>query len=127
MPTQTTEKTTLTSARSGSGTSPTVFCAGVSVRHNATVVTCCIEQETSWSTARSGGFSFLEPTFGDLRVPHRRRHCSAAWKTAACLQNSSRTSQEVMANCENAGDFLRTVMEAMAKSREWNARLEPRA
>jgi glycosyltransferase involved in cell wall biosynthesis len=69
--------------------------------------------------AESQVFNLLEPRFGDLRVRHHRRKLLAAWKNTSLFMKTgleaSQIEQEVMANCENAGDFLRIVMEAMAR------------
>jgi hypothetical protein len=65
-------------------------------------------------------FNLLEPRFGDLRSASNRQKLLAAWLksrlfTATGL-NSDMIGRRVMAECRNAGDFLRTVMEETARS-----------
>ena len=120
MPTQTTEKTTLTSARSGSRSKAPVFVLGCP-RSGTTLLYHMLLSAGNFVVyrAESQVFNLLEPRFGDLRVPHHRRKLLAAWENSSLFTKTgleaSQIEQEVMANCENAGDFLRIVMEAMAR------------
>jgi glycosyltransferase involved in cell wall biosynthesis len=69
--------------------------------------------------AESQVFNLLEPRFGDLRIARNRRKLLEAWETSSLFTKTgleaSQVEQAVMANCENAGDFLRIVMELMAR------------
>jgi glycosyltransferase involved in cell wall biosynthesis len=69
--------------------------------------------------AESQVFNLLEPRFGDLRVAHNRRKLLAAWKNSSLFAKTGleagQVEEQVMANCENAGDFLRIVMDLMAR------------
>jgi len=69
--------------------------------------------------AESQVFNLLEPRFGDLRVPQHRRRLLAVWKNSSLFTktdlDANEIEREVMEKCENAGDFLRIVMEAMAR------------
>lgn len=69
--------------------------------------------------AESQVFHLLEPRFGDLSVPTKRRELLAAWFksrlfTATGLQCES-LERRIMAECRNGGDFLRIVMEETAQ------------
>ena len=119
MPTHTTEKTTLTGVRSGRNKAP-VFVLGCP-RSGTTLLYHMLLSAGNFVVyrAESQVFNLLEPRFGDLRVPHHRRKLLAAWKNSSLFTKTgleaSQIEPEVMANCENAGDFLRIVMEAMAR------------
>lgn len=69
--------------------------------------------------AESQVFNLLEPRFGDLRHRSNRRRMFAAWRRSSLFAKTGLDAQaledEVMSKCENAGDFLRLVMEAMAR------------
>jgi glycosyltransferase involved in cell wall biosynthesis len=69
--------------------------------------------------AESQVFNLLEPRFGDLGVDRNRRDLLAAWEHSSLFTktglDAGEIEKEVMANCRNAGDFLRIVMEAMAR------------
>jgi hypothetical protein len=64
-------------------------------------------------------FNLLEPRFGDLSIMRNKRKLLATWESSDLFQKTGLTEaqveQEVLANCQNAGDFLRIVMEAMAR------------
>lgn len=64
-------------------------------------------------------FNLLEPRFGDLSTMRNKRKLLATWESSDLFQKTGLTAaqveQEVLANCQNAGDFLRIVMEAMAR------------
>src|SRR5438477_5605372 len=69
--------------------------------------------------AESQVFNLLEPHFGDLHVARNRRLLLDAWKNSSLFArtglNASLVEKAVMTDCENAGDFLRIVMESMAR------------
>jgi glycosyltransferase involved in cell wall biosynthesis/LPS sulfotransferase NodH len=69
--------------------------------------------------AESQVFNLLEPRFGDLRVAHNKRKLLEAWKNSSLFTRTgleaSQIEKDVMAYCKNAGDFLRIVMESMAR------------
>ena len=69
--------------------------------------------------AESQVFNLLEPRFGDLGVPRNRLRMLEAWQRSSLFTRTGLDAEtiknEVMANCRNAGDFLRMVMEAMAR------------
>src|SRR6476660_2762668 len=120
MPTQTTEKTTLTGAGSGARSKAPVFVLGCP-RSGTTLLYHMLLSAGNFVVyrAESQVFNLLEPRFGNLRVPKRRRKLLAAWENSSLFTKTgleaSQIEQEVMTNCENAGDFLRIVMEAMAR------------
>ena len=65
-------------------------------------------------------FNLLEPRFGNLKATRNKRRLLAAWKNSALFTRTGLEAgpieREIMANCRNAGDFLRIVMEAMARA-----------
>ena len=69
--------------------------------------------------AESQVFNLLEPRFGDLGVPRNRLRMLDAWQRSSLFTRTGLDADtirnEVMAKCRNAGDFLRIVMEAMAR------------
>ena len=69
--------------------------------------------------AESQVFNLLEPRFGDLGVPRNRQRMLEAWQRSSLFTRTGLDAEtirnEVMAKCRNAGDFLRIVMEAMAR------------
>jgi len=69
--------------------------------------------------AESQVFNLLEPRFGDLRVNRNKAALLEAWKHSSLFTrtglNAVDIENEIMANCENGGDFLRIVMEAMGR------------
>jgi glycosyltransferase involved in cell wall biosynthesis len=69
--------------------------------------------------AESQVFNLLEPRFGDLRVDRNKRDLLEAWEHSTLFTKTGlgagEIEKEVMANCRSAGDFLRIVMEAMAR------------
>jgi glycosyltransferase involved in cell wall biosynthesis len=69
--------------------------------------------------AESQVFNLLEPRFGDLRVERNKRKLLQAWERSSLFTKTgleaNDVEREVLANCQNAGDFLRIVMELMAR------------
>jgi hypothetical protein len=69
--------------------------------------------------AESQVFNVLEPRFGSLSQAANRRKLLAAWQDTELFRRTgldwNDVSHEVMANCQNGGDFLRIVMEAIAR------------
>jgi len=69
--------------------------------------------------AESQVFNLLEPRFGDLRVAQNRHKLLEVWENSSLFRKTGleadEVEKEVMAHCENAGDFLRIVMELMAR------------
>jgi LPS sulfotransferase NodH len=69
--------------------------------------------------AESQVFNILEPRFGDLRNPKRRRAMLSAWYDSPLFTKTGLTREDVeipvMDACRNGGDFLRIYMEAMAR------------
>ena len=65
-------------------------------------------------------FNLLEPRFGDLSLPRNQRKMLDAWEHSDLFRQTGlaagQIDQQVLANCRNAGDFLRIVMEAMARA-----------
>jgi hypothetical protein len=69
--------------------------------------------------AESQVFNLLEPHFGSLSQAANRRKLLAAWRDTELFERTgldwNDVSHEVMANCQNGGDFLRIVMEEIAR------------
>src|SRR5258705_10042937 len=69
--------------------------------------------------AESQVFNLLEPRFGDLQVAQNRHKLLEVWENSSLFRKTGleadEVEREVMAHCENAGDFLRIVMELMAR------------
>jgi LPS sulfotransferase NodH len=69
--------------------------------------------------AESQVFNVLEPRFGDLGRASHRRKLLKAWYSSSLFAKTGldapEVEEKVMAECRNAGDFLRFVMEAMAR------------
>ena len=69
--------------------------------------------------AESQVFNLLEPRFGDLRVNRNKAAFLDAWTHSSLFTRTGldavEIEKEIMAHCENAGDFLRIVMEAMGR------------
>jgi hypothetical protein len=69
--------------------------------------------------AESQVFNLLEPRFGMLSHAANRRRLLAAWRETELFRRTgldwNDVSEEVMAKCRNGGDFLRIVMQAMAR------------
>src|SRR4029077_10039255 len=69
--------------------------------------------------SESQEFNLLEPRCGDLSSMRNKRKFLATWQGSNLFQKTGLTAAEVepevLANCHNAGDFLRIVMEAMAR------------
>jgi hypothetical protein len=69
--------------------------------------------------AESNVFSVLQPRFGSLRSESNRRELLRYWLNSKLFQVSgiaaSTIEQKVLRDCHSAGDFLRMVMEEMAR------------
>jgi hypothetical protein len=66
----------------------------------------------------SQAFNLLEPRFGDLRLARNRRQLLNEWEKSSlfyCTGLDARLVEEDTGGCQNAGDFLRTVMESMGR------------
>jgi glycosyltransferase involved in cell wall biosynthesis/LPS sulfotransferase NodH len=120
MPTQITEKSTSTGAGARARSKAPVFVLGCP-RSGTTLLYHMLLSAGNFVVyrAESQVFNLLEPRFGDLRVPHNRRKLLAAWENSSLFTKTGleagQVEKEVMASCENAGDFLRIVMEQMAR------------
>lgn len=69
--------------------------------------------------AESEVFHLLEPRFGDLSVARNKKHLLAVWFktrlfTATGLEGEP-LEERIMRECRNGGDFLRIVMDEMAR------------
>src|SRR5437879_7899313 len=64
--------------------------------------------------AESNVFNLLVPRFGDLRSRSHRERLVEAWLASKLFRASgldaSHIQQRILADCHNAGDFLRIVM-----------------
>lgn len=69
--------------------------------------------------AESQVFNLLEPRFGDLNVASHKRALLAAWYRSPLFTKTGLNAEEieacVVSRCRNGGDFLRLVMDAMAR------------
>src|SRR6267143_2058799 len=69
--------------------------------------------------AESQVFHLLEPRFGNLSSRRNKRKLLAAWQASPLFAKTGlearQIEQEVMAKCQNPGDFLRVVMRLMAR------------
>ncbi|MFZ0479255.1 MAG: sulfotransferase [Terriglobales bacterium] len=69
--------------------------------------------------AESNVFNMLGPHFGDLRTRADREKLLRVWMDSKLFRATglerADIESEVLEHCHNAGDFLRTVMEAMAR------------
>jgi len=69
--------------------------------------------------AESQVFNLLELRFGVLSHAANRRRLLAAWRETELFRRTgldwNEVSEEVMTKCRNGGDFLRIVMQAMAR------------
>src|SRR5439155_14573478 len=67
----------------------------------------------------SNVINLLEPRFGDLSVPRNQRRLLDAWYNSRLYTLSGLDKSElearVKAECQNGGDFLRIIMEEMAR------------
>ena len=65
-------------------------------------------------------FDVLEPIFGDLSVPENKKKMMREWLGSKAFQvsglNAPDLEAKVMATCNNGSDFLRIVMEEVARS-----------
>jgi glycosyltransferase involved in cell wall biosynthesis len=120
MPTETTEKSHLTSAGANARSKAPVFVLGCP-RSGTTLLYHMLLSAGNFVVyrAESQVFNLLEPRFGDLRIPGNRRKLLAAWENSSLFTKTGlkadQIERDVMENCENAGDFLRIVMESMAR------------
>ena len=120
MPTETTQTATLISARARARGRAPVFVLGCP-RSGTTLLYHMLLSAGNFAVyrAESQVFNLLEPRFGDLRIARNRRKLLEAWETSNLFTKTgleaSQVEEAVMANCENAGDFLRIVMELMAR------------
>ena len=64
-------------------------------------------------------FDVLEPIFGDLSVPRNKKKMMREWLRSKAFQVSGLDAADiegkVMAGCSNGSDFLRIVMEEVAR------------
>ncbi len=69
--------------------------------------------------AESNVFNVLAPNFGDLRVRRNRRRLLDAWLGSKLFRASGlqrhEVEQQVLEHCHGAGDFLRVVMDGIAR------------
>jgi hypothetical protein len=69
--------------------------------------------------AESNVFSVLQPRFGNLRRERNRRNLLRYWLKSKLFQvtglDPEQIQQKIIDNCHGAGDFLRIVMEEMAR------------
>lgn len=69
--------------------------------------------------AESNAFNLLGLRFGDLSLRDNRRKLLDAWLTSKLFQRSGLTREEIepriLEECANAGDFLRILMETIAR------------
>jgi hypothetical protein len=67
----------------------------------------------------SNVFNLLVPHFGDLRMASNRKNLMREWLRSKMFRvsglNASEIEAKIMAECRSGGDFLRMVMEAMAR------------
>src|SRR5215475_14468523 len=70
-------------------------------------------------TTESQAFSLLEPRFGNLKFERNRRQLLREWGNS-CLFTCTRLDfaqlEGATAECRNAGEFLRVVMESMVRA-----------
>lgn len=70
--------------------------------------------------AESNVFNLLVPRFGDLSVPANREKLIHAWLQSklfrATFLNAEKIRAKLLLECRNSGDFLRIVMEEMARA-----------
>jgi len=69
--------------------------------------------------AESNVFSILQPRFGNLRSERHRQELLRSWLKSKLFQvtglNSELLREKIIHECHSAGDFLRVVMEEIAK------------
>jgi glycosyltransferase involved in cell wall biosynthesis/LPS sulfotransferase NodH len=120
MPIETTETPTPASERAAARSKAPVFVLGCP-RSGTTLLYHMLLSAGNFAVyrAESQVFNLLEPRFGDLRVARNRRRLLQAWENSSLFTKTgleaSELERDVMAHCENAGDFLRIVMESMAR------------
>ena len=120
MPTETTQTATPASASAHVRSKAPVFVLGCP-RSGTTLLYHMLLSAGNFVVyrAESQVFNLLEPRFGDLRVARNRRRLLEAWENSSLFTktglDAKQVEEDVMAHCENAGDFLRIVMESMAK------------
>ena len=68
--------------------------------------------------AESQVFNLLEPRFGDLSSKRNKQRLLRAWEASTLFTKTGlaadQIERDILVNCQNAGDFLRIVMESMA-------------
>src|SRR5215475_1127637 len=115
MPTDTTEKTNRTETGARTRGKAPVFVLGCP-RSGTTLLYHMLLSAGNFVVyrAESQVFNLLEPRFGDLRVARNRRLLLDAWQKSSLFSKTGldarQIDQEVIANCDNGGDFLRIVM-----------------
>jgi len=64
-------------------------------------------------------FDVLEPIYGDLRVPSNRQAAMRKWLTSKAFDvsglNAGEIESKIAADCKSASDFLRIIMEEIAR------------
>lgn len=69
--------------------------------------------------AESQVFHLLEPRFGDLTISENKKRLLAAWFNSRLFKatglDARLVEEKVLRECRNGGDFLRIVMEEMAR------------
>src|SRR5437660_10893002 len=67
----------------------------------------------------SNAINLLEPRFGDMNVPRNREKLMDAWLDSKLFWesglNAIQIRDKVLAQCRNGGDFLRIIMEEIAR------------
>ncbi|MBZ5718763.1 MAG: sulfotransferase [Acidobacteriia bacterium] len=70
--------------------------------------------------SESHAINLLEPRFGDLSVLTNKKKLMAAWLDSKLFKisglDAEKIEQKVLAECRNGGDFLRIVMEEIARN-----------
>jgi hypothetical protein len=70
--------------------------------------------------AESNAINLLEPRFGNLSLKRNRERLMDAWLASKLFERSELDAvairEKVMAECRNGGDFLRIVMEEIARN-----------
>ncbi len=114
-------------AKKGARSSAPVFVLG-SVRSGTTLLYHMMLSAGDFAVYRteSNVFNLLEPRFGDLSVRKNKQRLMEAWLASKLFTLSGLDGQEitekVLDECQNGGDFLRIIMEAMARQqgvRRW--------
>jgi sulfotransferase family protein len=107
-------------ATAGSRSKAPVFVLG-SVRSGTTLLYHMLLSSGNFVVYRteSNVFNLLEPRFGDLSAKRNRRRLLRAWYDSRLFALTGLDKQQlelrISAECRNGGDFLRIVMEEMAR------------